>query len=211
MPRAGLTQQKIAVAALDLIDEIGIDEFSMRKLAPRLGVGPMAIYRHFDHQEDLFDAVAGHLFDKIDPESLSWDAPWSALATEYCRRMAGVLLAHPHAVTTFATRPVRSPSSITTGVRMIEVFTAAGFTPADGLRIARSLREFTIGHALSLAVVQRGTPSRSRKPEPGDANYNLLAEAADSTELDDHFGMALSAMIFGFEKMRSDGQAIDTT
>lgn len=202
MPRAGLTRDKITVAALELVDEIGIDGFSMRKLGPRLGVGPMAIYRHFRDQEDLFDDVAEHLFDQIDLDTLPWEEPWSRLAQRYCHRLLGILLAHPHAVTIFATRPVRSPAAIATGIRMLEVFTSAGFTPANGLRISRSLRELTIGHALSLAVVRLGSEARSLKPEPGDLNYNLLAEAADATKIDDHFDIALTAMIEGFEKLR---------
>src|SRR5699024_2095731 len=139
---------KITIATVELLDEIGRGEFSMRKLALRLDVGPMAIYRHFRDQEDLFDSVVEHIFDQIDLDALPWEDEWYSLAQQYCRSFLSVLLAHPQAVTTFATRPVRSPMSIAAGVRMLENFTAAGFSPADGLRVARSLRELTIGHAL---------------------------------------------------------------
>lgn len=191
----------VAAAALDLIDERGVGAFSMRKLGVRLGVDPMAAYRHFDDQEDLYDAVVEQIFAQLDPDVLPWDEGWRALAQRYCSCLRDVLLAHPHAVSLFATRPVRSTASIRTGVRMLEVFSADGFSPADGLRIARSLREFTIGHALSLAVVQLGSQERSRKPEPGSPRYNLLAEAADATRIDDHFEPALRAMLDGFQRL----------
>lgn len=204
MARAGLTHAKIADAALALLDEVGIDAFSMRKLGQHLGVDPMAVYRHFRHQEDLFDAVAELLFDQIDLDALPWEGQWQELAQQYCRSLLHTLLAHPHAVTTFATRPVRSASSISTGVRMVEHFTSAGFTPANGLRIARSLRELTIGHAVSLSAVQSGSQERSRKPGPDDPHYNLLAQAADTTGIDDHFDIALTAMVVGFEHLREE-------
>jgi AcrR family transcriptional regulator len=202
MPRAGLTRSTVAAAALELVDDVGLDKFSMRKLGLRLGVDPMAAYRHFRNQEDLFDAVADHMFEELDLERLPWDRGWRALAEQYCLRLRDVLLSHPRAVAVFATRPVRSRASIETGVRMIENFTADGFTPANGLRIARTLRELTIGHALSLAEVQLGAQSRSGKPEPGNPRYNLLAHAADTTRIDDHFEVAIVAMLEGFELLR---------
>ncbi|MFG1620707.1 hypothetical protein [Kribbella sp. NPDC049227] len=42
------------------------------------------------------------------------------------------------------------------------------------------MREFTIGHALTMAVVALGAGHRSRKPAPADPTYNLLAETADA-------------------------------
>lgn len=202
MPRAGLTPSMVAAVTLELIDEVGLEQFSMRKLGLRMGVDPMAAYRHFRNQEDLFDAVADQLFAEISLDDLPWDGGWRALAEHYCLRLRDVLLSHPRAVTVFATRPVRSKASIDTGVRMIEIFAAEGFTPADGLRIARSLREFTIGHALSLATIQLGSQTRSRKPEPGAPSYNLLAHAADATQIDDHFEITIVAMLNGFDLLR---------
>lgn len=202
MTRARLTREKITAAALELIDDIGHDAFSMRKLGQHLGADPMAVYRHFRDQEDLFDSIAELLFHQIDLGALPWDQGWRRLAHEYCVRLCTVLLAHPQAVITFATRPVRSSESISTGVRMIETFTAAGFSPADGLRIARSLRELTIGHAVGVASASLGSQERSRKPASGSANYNALAAAADATAIDDHFDVALTAMLDGFEGLR---------
>jgi hypothetical protein len=81
---------------------------------------------------------------------------------------------------------------------MIETLTADGFTPADALRISRSLREFTIGHVLTMAVLTLGADRRSRRPAPSDPAYNLLAEAADDTTPGDHFDRGLQAMLDGF-------------
>ena len=46
-PRAGnekLTRERILRAALQLVDDHGVDALSMRRLAADLGVDPMAIY-----------------------------------------------------------------------------------------------------------------------------------------------------------------------
>jgi TetR/AcrR family transcriptional regulator, tetracycline repressor protein len=45
--RAGLTKSLIAAAAVKLIDSDGMDQFSVRKLASAMGVGPTSIHAHF--------------------------------------------------------------------------------------------------------------------------------------------------------------------
>lgn len=198
MPRGRLSRPLIAEEALRLIDEGGLDEFTMRKLGGRLGVDPMAVYRHYRDREDLFDAVAEQILAEVGLDALPWDGGWRPLAEEYCLRLRDALLAHPHAVSTFATRPVRSSAAVEAGVGMVEVFSREGFSPGHALQIARSLRELVIGHAMSLASVRLGSQARSRKPAPGSADYNLLAAAADATGIEEHFEVALTAILDGF-------------
>ncbi|TDW15829.1 TetR/AcrR family transcriptional regulator C-terminal domain-containing protein [Kribbella kalugense] len=200
--RPALNREYIAEVALDLIDRIGLATFSMRKLGAELGADPMAAYRHFADQEDLYDGIAELLFDRLDADSLPWATEWTELATAYCERLRTTLLEHPQAVTVFASRPVRSPAAIGTGNRMLESLQAAGFGPADALRITRCLREYTIGHALTMAVPTVDARRRSRKPAPTDPAYNLLAEAADGATPGDHFDPGLQAMLNGFSAGR---------
>ena len=43
---AGLSRAGIVAAAIDLADEEGLDAVSMRRIAQRLAVDPMSLYRH---------------------------------------------------------------------------------------------------------------------------------------------------------------------
>ncbi|MEU8123671.1 TetR/AcrR family transcriptional regulator [Spirillospora sp. NPDC049024] len=207
--RPTLSREYIAAMALALVDDIGRDKFSMRKLGAELGVDPMAVYRYFTDQEALFDGIAETLFGELDVDTLPWHGSWRELAEQYARRMRDTLLAHPHAVTIFATRPVRSPAAIDTGNRMIELMTTSGFTPGTALRVLRCLREFTVGHALTLAVLRLGGERRSRKPPPDAPDYNLLAKSADDAYPDDHFDLGLTAMLDSFARLtrQSDSPA----
>jgi len=198
--RPTLTREYIAATALALIDADGLRKFSMRRLGTAVGFDAMAIYRYFDDQESLFDGIAEALFDEIDIDSLPWDTTWQQLAEQYCRRLRDTLLRHPHAVTIFATRPIRSPASIDAGVRMLTKLSDVGLAPTTALQILRCLREFTIGHTLSVVVVKDAAQRRSRKPQAGSADYNLLAQAADATTLDDHFDVGLTALLHGFNR-----------
>jgi TetR/AcrR family tetracycline transcriptional repressor len=201
--RTTLNREYIAAMALALVDDTGRDKFSMRKLGAELGVDPMAVYRYFGDQEELFDGIAETLFAELDVDTLPWHESWRHLTGQYAHRLRDMLLTHPHAVTIFATRPVRSPAAINTGNRMIELMTASGFAPGLALQILRCLHEFTIGHALTLAVLQLGGERRSRKPTPDSPDYNLLARSADATGRDDHFALGLTAMLDSFARLTS--------
>ena len=196
--RPALDREYLATAALALIDSIGLEKFSMRRLGATIGVDPMAAYRHFQDREALFDGVAEAIFGETSPDTLPWESTWPDLAREYCQRLRTALLRHPHAVPVFATRPLRSATSVQVGVRMLAKLEDAGLANADALRILRCLREYTIGHSLSVSTLQLGSQRRSRKPNPSDLSYNTLAHAADQASPEDHFDLGLEAMLRGF-------------
>ena len=58
--RAGVLQ-----ASLDLADERGLDAVTMQAVADRLGVTPMALYRHVHNKADLLDGLVERLLDEI--------------------------------------------------------------------------------------------------------------------------------------------------
>lgn len=55
--RAPLTTQSAVAAAIVLADEDGIEALSMRSLAARLGMSPMALYKHVADKDELLDAM----------------------------------------------------------------------------------------------------------------------------------------------------------
>ncbi len=51
--------RKIVIAtALKLLDEVGLEALTLRRLAERLGVQAPAIYWHFKNKQDLLDEMA---------------------------------------------------------------------------------------------------------------------------------------------------------
>ncbi|MEV6137273.1 TetR/AcrR family transcriptional regulator C-terminal domain-containing protein [Nocardia sp. NPDC051990] len=203
--RTALNRDYIAAVALTVIDTAGLDGFTMRKLGAALGADPMAAYRHFTDQQDLFDGIAEAMFDELEMETLPWQQDWPELMSAYAHRLRSTLRRHPNAVPIFATRPVRSAAAIETGNWMLERLQDVGFTPAVALQFARCLREYVVGHILSHSVAAQ----RSRKPTPNAPDYNALAAAADATVDTDHFDIGLTAMLDGFS--RHLGEIADPT
>ncbi len=56
------TRQKILEAATELLLAAGVEGFSMRKLAGKIGLTPTAIYFHFPDKESLLGAVVAEQF-----------------------------------------------------------------------------------------------------------------------------------------------------
>ena len=53
-----LTRDVVTGAALDLLDEVGLDAVSTRRLAQRLGVEQPSLYWHFRNKDELLAAMA---------------------------------------------------------------------------------------------------------------------------------------------------------
>ncbi|WP_416968129.1 TetR/AcrR family transcriptional regulator [Streptomyces sp. 4F14] len=55
--RAGLSRPVLVAGATELADAEGLDAVTIRRLAQRHGVSPMAIYAHFSDKDALLDAL----------------------------------------------------------------------------------------------------------------------------------------------------------
>ena len=53
MPKQGLSKESVVQAAIRLIEEKGIDQFSMAKLAQRLNIKTASLYNHIDSLNQL--------------------------------------------------------------------------------------------------------------------------------------------------------------
>src|SRR4029078_11038578 len=72
--RVPLTQERIVTAAADVLEEVGLEAFSTRKLAERLGCEAMSIYHHFPSKAHLMDALLDRFMDSVAIPPT--DAPW---------------------------------------------------------------------------------------------------------------------------------------
>lgn len=62
----GLSVQAIVEEGLALADEVGMDKLSMRKLATRMDVTPMALYKHVKNSQQLRGMIVAKAFEEVD-------------------------------------------------------------------------------------------------------------------------------------------------
>lgn len=80
-------------AALDLLDEVGLDALTVRRLAERLEVRPGALYRHFESKRALLDAMVAALLatEQAPPPS---DGGWDGLLRWMATSARAAMLTH---------------------------------------------------------------------------------------------------------------------
>jgi AcrR family transcriptional regulator len=65
--RKPLSRERILAAALELVDEQGIEALSMRKLGQQLGYEAMSLYNHVANKDDLLDGILDLVLAEMEP------------------------------------------------------------------------------------------------------------------------------------------------
>jgi AcrR family transcriptional regulator len=152
--RTRLSRERIAAAALDLIEKEGLEVFSTRRLGEALGVEAMALYHHFSGRAALLDAVAERLIGAVELPSDSSDIlAWLA---EAVRRYVAVARRHPRAFPLLATRRFNTEPAMLFVERILGALIGAGATPALAADIFRGLGAFANGVALAEIAMRAG-------------------------------------------------------
>ena len=80
-----LHKRDVVEAAANLLDEYGIADLTMRRLARELSVSPGALYWHFASKQELLGAIADRILAGV---------PSARGVVEVCNRLRDALLSH---------------------------------------------------------------------------------------------------------------------
>ncbi|MGO2360115.1 MAG: TetR/AcrR family transcriptional regulator, partial [Brachybacterium tyrofermentans] len=94
MADLSLSRDDIVEVALDVTRTDGLRAVTMRAIASRFDVTPMALYRHVADREELVRLVADRIGSLVHPEAPS-GAPWEQLARAWAVAQRGTLRQHP--------------------------------------------------------------------------------------------------------------------
>ncbi|MEV6298243.1 TetR/AcrR family transcriptional regulator [Actinoplanes sp. NPDC051861] len=147
-----LTREQIVRTAIEILDAEGAAGLSMRRLGTRLGSGATSLYWYVAHKDELLELAVDEVFAEIyvpEPGDTSWRIGASVLANGI--RVA--LLRHPWVIGLLGTRPTIGPNAMRMGNRIVELFTAAGFTGMEVSHATALLQSHAIGAATTEAAV----------------------------------------------------------
>jgi TetR/AcrR family transcriptional regulator, tetracycline repressor protein len=85
-----LHKRDVVEAATALLDNYGIADLTMRRLARELEISPGALYWHFANKQQLLGAVADRILESVDDVS----GDWRDRVTGICVRLRDALLSH---------------------------------------------------------------------------------------------------------------------
>jgi AcrR family transcriptional regulator len=142
-----LSRELVLDATLELAEERGLEGVGMRAVARRLGVTPMALYRHIDDKQALLDGLVERLLEEL--ELPSADLPWKQRLLGLAGALRATARRHPDAFLMLLRRPAATPAALR---RRDAVYTAlrdAGVPDPLVPRAERLLNTFILGFAAS--------------------------------------------------------------
>ncbi|TDD40328.1 TetR/AcrR family transcriptional regulator [Nonomuraea terrae] len=122
----GRSREEIVAAAVELLDQEGLDGLSMRKLGARLSAGATSLYWYVATKDELLELAYDQVWGEmavVDPDEVGWRDALSALA----HSMRQVILRHPWSGDLIGRLPALGPNALHVADRMRRMFKAAGF------------------------------------------------------------------------------------
>lgn len=200
-----LSRAAVLDGALSLLDDVGLDAFSMRALGTRLGADPMAVYHYFPSRTALLDGVVERIFAEVVPPDRTGD--WAVDVTASTHAFRDAVLAHPAAIPLMAMRPAVTPDAFRITESLLEALAPAGLSARDALDVAQALGRLTMGHAIAQAGAPPGADQDGREQAhaesaaalPADRFPHLARAYADGYEIDHDalFARAVEATLTG--------------
>ena len=201
-----LTRQRVLEAALCLLDQEGLEGFSMRKLGALLGVEAMSLYNHVESKQALFDGVIELLIIQaplpLHPHATPREELW-AIAHAF----RDVLRAHPRVLPLVATSPLRTSASLVLLDHLLETLHQAQITGVQSIYALQCLVGFIVGHTLlgtgtqavaSLEPGPNGPTVWQQFPAEHYPRLHMLLPELAQWNADQEFDFGLEALFQGF-------------
>src|SRR5215218_2947938 len=96
-PRLPLSRDRILLAALELVDNGGIEALTMRKLGQALGFEAMSLYNHVANKDDVLDGILDLVLAESEPPSPAGD--WHTAVRASAISVHDALRRHPWSCT----------------------------------------------------------------------------------------------------------------
>jgi len=193
--RRPLDQPQVVRAALALLDDVGLDGLTMRRLSERLGIKAASLYRHVRNKDELLQLLADEISAEI-PVVASTGA-WQHQVLEMARNVRKGLLAHRNAAQLLAATLPFGPRRLRHIESLLRILRSAGLSGRDAARAAyhfnNLVTEFVADEARFASLAGTAASSRRRmylqarkyfKSLPAD-DYPVIVELADYLAEDD--------------------------
>lgn len=216
--RPQLSQERIIDAAIELLDEQGLEGLSLRRLADRLGSGVTSIYWYVNTKEDLLElAVDTILVDtpQIDDPSVDWREDIRGLAVGFRE----IILRHPWSASLFGQFLGIGPNALAYSESVLGVLGQTGLT---GERLDGALSAifyYVIGSAITDSVWLKTLRRAGVEGTDWDEFLKVHAEIASANQspivaayieqfggedVDRRFSVGLEAILDGIEQWSKD-------
>ncbi|MFF4601935.1 TetR/AcrR family transcriptional regulator C-terminal domain-containing protein [Streptomyces sp. NPDC001339] len=176
-----IDRARVVDAALRLLNEVGLDGLTLRRIAKQLNVQAPALYWHFANKQELLDEMATEMFRRMTRPLLDQDAggagfgaTWQEAVLGSCRAVRRELLQYRDGGKVFSGTRMTDRSYAQPLDVYMRRFTEAGFSLGEAARAWWTAYNFTVGLVIEEQSIYPvpGDPA-SRDPESRDPAYDL--------------------------------------
>ncbi|MFI6867778.1 TetR/AcrR family transcriptional regulator C-terminal domain-containing protein [Nocardia sp. NPDC050406] len=145
-----LDAEVIAAAALGLLDEVGLDGLTMRKVATALDVQAPALYWHVKNKRELLDVMARSVFVAAvaDIEAPRQGEDWQDWVADLAGRLRRSMLRYRDGAKVLAGTYVSDETMWRTIELTLRTLEDAGFSLSSASRVFPILLHYTIGFVI---------------------------------------------------------------
>jgi TetR/AcrR family tetracycline transcriptional repressor len=210
--RPPMPVERIVGAALEVIDNDGLDGLSMRSLANQLNSSTATLYRHFPTQATLLGAVLDRVLGEADVDAANYQSLGSRQA---CEKIAGEIFGafrrHRQAALLLADHLPIGPNSAAVRERTLAVLIDDGFDVRVAARTGAMLGHLILGFAIQLGGERERTGSdrgtlreavRALDLEQFPATAAVKRARWRPTTIEEEFAFALEMVLDGLGRLR---------
>jgi TetR/AcrR family tetracycline transcriptional repressor len=172
-----IEREKILETALDLLNEVGLDKLTTRKIAERLGVQQPALYWHFRSKGDLLDALNAEILARYHTHRSPLPGErWDEFTLAHARSFRRALLSVRNGARINAgTRP--GTTQFADAEKQLQLYVEAGFSPAEAFNISIAVARYVVGFVLEEQDERAEEEAPGLDPMEEVARFPLLSGA----------------------------------
>ncbi|MEU0568165.1 TetR/AcrR family transcriptional regulator C-terminal domain-containing protein [Nonomuraea sp. NPDC005983] len=144
----GLSRHLLIETALRLLDEVGLEGLTVRRLAAELGVQSPALYWHIRTKQELLDGMADQIIQDAGMGPPREGETWQGWLARRACAYRGSLRAHRDGARIVASATRLEPATIRLFDQELAAMTEHGFTPGLALRTITALTQYVNGFVL---------------------------------------------------------------
>ncbi|WP_036960384.1 TetR/AcrR family transcriptional regulator [Promicromonospora kroppenstedtii] len=190
--KPGLGLDQIVAAGVAAADDGGLDGLSMRRVADRLGVGAMSLYRHVQDKAELLDLMVDRVLAEVryDHGEGGTGSPggdgWRSRLERVARANRALYERHPWLLARFESRPPLGPGTIAKYDAELRAVDGIGLTDVE-MDLVLTLVLGYVRDATAGLAAWRSLPERSGE---GDAEWWAAHEPHMARVLGERFALA---------------------
>jgi AcrR family transcriptional regulator len=178
-----LSRDQIVRAAIELLDEEGLEGLNMRALGERLGSAATAVYWHIGSKAALIALAGDQLWKEVvlpDPAAVDWRTAATSMASE----LYAMFGRHAWLLQAFGSYVMYGAGKARHDDTGLAIFEAAGFVGARAEQALSTVVTFVLGNALGPAATAALTRKLDRE---GDAEERMRETLATAREIAQDF------------------------